>query len=202
MKRTTLDLWVGLFAALGCAASLFLALRAANLTTSMANEPYTLYAEFDNIGGLKVKAPVKMAGVVVGRVAGIELDRKSFRARATLVGALVVEDRLWGLVSCQHKDAAWYAGAVERDVFGELFKDIAGLIEAAQVREQLELEHTLAQRRRTLVQAIRSLEFKELMRIENNADLLGVVEGDGFALVVDSTMQTTGATPSVKRVQE
>ena len=85
MKRTTLDLWVGLFAALGCAALLFLALRAANLTTSVANEPYTLYAEFDNIGGLKVKAPVKMAGVVVGRVAGIELDRKSFRARATLV---------------------------------------------------------------------------------------------------------------------
>ena len=85
MKRTTLDLWVGLFAALGCAALLFLGLRAANLTTSMANEPYTLYAEFDNIGGLKVKAPVKMAGVVVGRVAGIELDRKSFRARATLV---------------------------------------------------------------------------------------------------------------------
>ena len=85
MKRTTLDLWVGLFAALGCAALLFLALRAANLTTSVANEPYTLYAEFDNIGGLKVKAPVKMAGVVVGRVADIELDRKSFRARATLV---------------------------------------------------------------------------------------------------------------------
>lgn len=52
MKRTTLDLWVGLFAALGCAALLFLALRAANLTTSVANEPYTLYAEFDNIGGL------------------------------------------------------------------------------------------------------------------------------------------------------
>lgn len=48
------------------------------------NEPYTLYAEFDNIGGLKVKAPVKMAGVVVGWVTDIQLDGKSFRARATL----------------------------------------------------------------------------------------------------------------------
>ena len=85
MKRATIDLWVGIFAALGCAAVLFLALKTANLTMgSGSNGTYSLYAEFDNIGGLKVKAPVKMAGVVVGRVTDIRLDNKSFRARATL----------------------------------------------------------------------------------------------------------------------
>jgi len=85
MKRATIDLWVGIFAALGCAAMLFLALKTANLTVgSGSNGTYSLYAEFDNIGGLKVKAPVKMAGVVVGRVTDIRLDNKSFRARATL----------------------------------------------------------------------------------------------------------------------
>ena len=85
MKRATIDLWVGIFAALGCAAVLFLVLKTANLTVgSGSNGTYSLYAEFDNIGGLKVKAPVKMAGVVVGRVTDIRLDNKSFRARATL----------------------------------------------------------------------------------------------------------------------
>ena len=85
MKRATIDLWVGIFAALGCAAVLFLALKTANLTVgSGSNGTYSLYAEFDNIGWLKVKAPVKMAGVVVGRVTDIRLDNKSFRARATL----------------------------------------------------------------------------------------------------------------------
>jgi len=85
MKRATIDLWVGIFAALGCAAVLFLALKTADLTVgSGSNGTYSLYAEFDNIGGLKVKAPVKMAGVVVGRVTDIRLDNKSFRARATL----------------------------------------------------------------------------------------------------------------------
>ena len=85
MKRATIDLWVGIFAALGCAAVLFLALKTANLTVgSGSNGTYSLYAEFDNIGGLKVKAPVKMAGVVVGRVTDIRLANKSFRARATL----------------------------------------------------------------------------------------------------------------------
>ena len=85
MKRATIDLWVGIFAALGCAAVLFLALKTANSDRGQrSNGTYSLYAEFDNIGGLKVKAPVKMAGVVVGRVTDIRLDNKSFRARATL----------------------------------------------------------------------------------------------------------------------
>lgn len=84
MKRSTIDLWVGLFVAIGLAAVTFLSLKVANLTPQSSADTYTLVAEFDNIGGLKVKAPVKMAGVVVGRVADIRLDGKSFRARATL----------------------------------------------------------------------------------------------------------------------
>ncbi|WP_293766205.1 outer membrane lipid asymmetry maintenance protein MlaD [uncultured Aquitalea sp.] len=84
MKRSTIDLWVGIFVAIGLAAVVFLSLKVANLTPQSADQTYTLYADFDNIGGLKVKAPVKQAGVVVGRVAGIELDSKTYRARVTL----------------------------------------------------------------------------------------------------------------------
>ncbi|RXZ44055.1 outer membrane lipid asymmetry maintenance protein MlaD [Crenobacter cavernae] len=84
MKRTTIDLWVGVFVAIGIAAVVFLSLKVANLTTVSAEQTYPIVAEFDNIGGLKVKAPVKSAGVVVGRVAAIQLDAKSYRARVSL----------------------------------------------------------------------------------------------------------------------
>jgi len=84
MKRSTIDLWVGLFVAIGIAAVVFLSLKVANLTPQSADQTYTLYADFDNIGGLKVKAPVKEAGVVVGRVSAIRLDNKTYRARVSL----------------------------------------------------------------------------------------------------------------------
>lgn len=84
MKRSTIDLWVGLFVAIGLAAVTFLSLKVANLTPQSSADTYTLVAEFDNIGGLKVKAPVKSSGVVVGRVSKIELDTKRYVARATL----------------------------------------------------------------------------------------------------------------------
>jgi len=76
MKRSTIDLWVGLFVAIGIAAVVFLSLKVANLTPQSADQTYTLYADFDNIGGLKVKAPIKEAGVVVGRVAAQKRERK------------------------------------------------------------------------------------------------------------------------------
>jgi phospholipid/cholesterol/gamma-HCH transport system substrate-binding protein len=80
MNRATLDLWVGLFVAIGLAALLFLALKVGNLASSNVGETYTLQAEFDNIGGLKIRAPVKSAGVVVGRVSDIAFDPQSYRA--------------------------------------------------------------------------------------------------------------------------
>jgi phospholipid/cholesterol/gamma-HCH transport system substrate-binding protein len=80
MNRSTLDLWVGIFVTIGIGALLFLALKVGNLT-SIGNAPgYHLQAAFDNIGALKVRAPVKAAGVVVGRVEQIRLDPKTYQA--------------------------------------------------------------------------------------------------------------------------
>ncbi len=85
MERTTLDLWVGLFVVAGLAAVLVLAMKVGNLSTFNMSESYKLQAEFDNIGGLKARSPVKSAGVVVGRVTAITFDNKSFRARVSMV---------------------------------------------------------------------------------------------------------------------
>ncbi len=84
MERTTIDLWVGIFAAAGAAALIGLALKVGNLTTSHIGETYTVTAAFENIGGLKSRAPVKSAGVVVGRVDNIQFDSKTYEALVTL----------------------------------------------------------------------------------------------------------------------
>ena len=84
MSRKLLDLWVGFFVALGCAAILFLALRVGNLSSANFAETYQLTARFDNIGGLKVRGPVKSAGVVVGRVADIRFDTQTYEALVTM----------------------------------------------------------------------------------------------------------------------
>jgi len=80
MSTEKTDWWVGLFVLLGGIALAFLALRAANLSSFSLAQTYTLSAKFDNIGGLKVRAPVKSAGVVVGRVSSISLDTKTYQA--------------------------------------------------------------------------------------------------------------------------
>lgn len=80
MSRKLLDLWVGFFVALGFAALLFLALKVGNLSASNFAETYSLSAKFDNIGGLKVRGPVKSAGVVVGRVVDIHFDPATYEA--------------------------------------------------------------------------------------------------------------------------
>jgi len=84
MERTTMDLWVGIFAAAGVAALLGLALKVGNLTASNIGDTYSVTAAFENIGGLKPRAPVKSAGVVVGRVDGIKFDATTFEAIVTL----------------------------------------------------------------------------------------------------------------------
>lgn len=80
MDRTTIDLWVGVFVALGVAALLGLAMKVGNLTSSKIGDTYTVSAAFENVGGLKPNAPVKSAGVVVGRVADIKFDGKTYEA--------------------------------------------------------------------------------------------------------------------------
>lgn len=84
MERTTIDLWVGIFAAAGAAAIFGLAMKVGNLTSSTIGETYNVTAAFENIGGLKPRAPVKSAGVVVGRINSIQFDNKSFEAIVTI----------------------------------------------------------------------------------------------------------------------
>ena len=79
MGRKSIETLVGLFVLLGMAGLVFLALKAANLGSFNAGDTYTLLAKFDNIGGLKVRAPVRSAGVTVGRVAAITLDSKTYQ---------------------------------------------------------------------------------------------------------------------------
>lgn len=78
------EFWVGLFVLLGFAALVFLGLRVANVQGFSTEKNYTLYANFDNIGGLKVRAPLKVGGVVVGRVEKIELDPKTYTPKVSL----------------------------------------------------------------------------------------------------------------------
>jgi phospholipid/cholesterol/gamma-HCH transport system substrate-binding protein len=84
MTRKELDLWVGIFAVVGIGAMLFLSLKVANLASFTNADSYQIKAKFDNIGGLKVRAAVKSAGVVVGRVGEIRFDNESFEAVVTL----------------------------------------------------------------------------------------------------------------------
>jgi len=84
MQQKTVDVWVGIFVLIGVLALGFLALKAGNLSSSTFNKTYPVVTKFDNIGGLKVRASVRSAGVVVGRVASINFDDKNFQAVVTL----------------------------------------------------------------------------------------------------------------------
>lgn len=84
MQRSKNDLWVGLFVLIGAAAVLFLALKSANLLSLNFDTAYKVTAKFDNIGGLKPRAAVKSAGVVVGRVESISFDDKLYQASVNL----------------------------------------------------------------------------------------------------------------------
>jgi len=84
VQRSRNDVWVGLFVMVGLLAILFLAMKAANLLNLSFQPEYRVVARFDNVGGLKPRAAVKSAGVVVGRVESIVLDDKQFQARVTL----------------------------------------------------------------------------------------------------------------------
>jgi phospholipid/cholesterol/gamma-HCH transport system substrate-binding protein len=79
-----LEILVGLFVVIGALALVFLSLKAANLASFSFDKTYTLTARFDNVGGLKVRAPVKSAGVTVGRIRSITFDDKNFQGVVTL----------------------------------------------------------------------------------------------------------------------
>ena len=84
MAKRGIETAVGLFVLLGLAALVFVALKAANLTSFGQGATYTVTARFDNIGGLKARAPVRSAGVVVGRITAISLDAKTFQGVVTM----------------------------------------------------------------------------------------------------------------------
>lgn len=84
MKRTTLDLWVGLFVVAGIAALAALAFKVGNLGTYNVKETYQVQAYFSNIGGLKPQASIRSSGVLVGRVAGITLDPERYEAKVVM----------------------------------------------------------------------------------------------------------------------
>jgi phospholipid/cholesterol/gamma-HCH transport system substrate-binding protein len=84
MRKSAVDVWVGIFVAIGLLAALFLALKVGNMNAVSFQPSYTITARFDNIGGLKPRAPVKSAGVVVGRIADIRFDDTTYQATVTM----------------------------------------------------------------------------------------------------------------------
>lgn len=85
MKQTkSAEMLVGIFIAAGLAALFVLAMKVSNLSTLSTGESYQLIARFENIGGLKVRSPVTVGGVLVGRVTAIDYDTERFQAVVTL----------------------------------------------------------------------------------------------------------------------
>lgn len=84
MQRTTIDLWVGIFVVAGLAALVMLAMKVGNLSTYNVSDTYQVHAYFTNIGGLKPKASIKSAGVLVGRVKEITLDTTRYEAEVVM----------------------------------------------------------------------------------------------------------------------
>jgi phospholipid/cholesterol/gamma-HCH transport system substrate-binding protein len=84
MQSRTVQIWVGLFVVAGMAALLMLSMKVSNISTFTETKGYEVTALFENIGGLKVRSPVTMAGVVVGRVSNIGFDKKSYEAVVTM----------------------------------------------------------------------------------------------------------------------
>lgn len=85
MQNRTLEIGVGLFLLAGVLALLLLALRVSGLTLGSTEGSYRVYAHFDNIAGLTVRSKVTMAGVTIGRVTAIDLDRDSYTGRVTML---------------------------------------------------------------------------------------------------------------------
>ncbi len=80
MEKRALEFWVGLFVLAGILALVMLAFKVGNLTSSDVSDGYTVEARFEDIGGLKAKAPVTMAGVRIGRVVGVSFDNERYQA--------------------------------------------------------------------------------------------------------------------------
>ena len=127
---------------------------------------------------------------------------KNMGVRAALTGALMVEGRLWGLVACHHLGGPKYLGPAEREAFGWICGDLAALIGATVTRKSVERISELATLRRKLSERIREADFRELIQQAQGANLLAVLDADGFAQVAGNSVDTFGRTPELSRIQE
>ncbi len=84
MQTKKFEIWVGAFLLVALVAIIFLCLKVANVTSLRSEPTYRVYATFDNIGGLKVSSPVRLGGVVIGRVDDISLDEKTYLPRVAM----------------------------------------------------------------------------------------------------------------------
>jgi phospholipid/cholesterol/gamma-HCH transport system substrate-binding protein len=84
MNSRTVQIWVGIFVVAGMVSLLMLSMKVSNISVFTENKGYEVKANFENIGGLKVRSPVTMAGVAVGRVSDIGFDRDTYEAVVTL----------------------------------------------------------------------------------------------------------------------
>lgn len=84
MERKTVDLWVGIFVTAGLIGLLVLALKVGNASSVRVSDGYTITAIFDNVGGLRARAPVRSAGVLVGRVERVGFDNETLRAKVVM----------------------------------------------------------------------------------------------------------------------
>ena len=84
MERKTVDLWVGIFVTAGLIGLLVLALKVGNASSVRVSDGYTITAIFDNVGGLRARAPVRSAGVLVGRVEKVGFDNETLRAKVIM----------------------------------------------------------------------------------------------------------------------
>jgi PAS domain S-box-containing protein len=122
--------------------------------------------------------------------------------RATLTGALTVDGRLWGLLACHHIGGPKYLSPAERDAFGWICEDIASMIGVALNKQRGERRSVLRTHRRQLLDEIRAASFDEYIRQGNSANLLRVLDADGFALIAADSIQTYGSTPAAERILE
>ncbi|MFZ0219098.1 MAG: outer membrane lipid asymmetry maintenance protein MlaD [Candidatus Aquirickettsiella sp.] len=84
MRERIIEIWVGFFMLLGIFALLVLAIKVSGLSSAIGEDGYRIKAAFDNVGGLKIRSPVSLAGVHIGEVSAIKLDNEQFKAIVTM----------------------------------------------------------------------------------------------------------------------
>ena len=113
MRFSRVEIMVGLFMLLGCAAAVLLALKVAGLVWDSSASTYTVHARFDNIGQLKLRAPVRIGGVLIGRVEGIAIDPEAL----VPVVSMAIEER-YSQLSSETRAAILTSGIIGEQYIG------------------------------------------------------------------------------------